>query len=467
VLHDGSSLDLSRVVLELVGQVVGVLRLAVHDLAEHGRQDLGEDGKDVSLEEHSGGEARAQGRAVHHRKTLLGLQLEEAALDSGNLECLGGVDLAAVWGERNKVLTPSDEVGNVGERHKVSGRSDRAAQRQARRDVGVEQLDDRLEDLEADPRVPLEEGVDADEHGRARRLGREDVAVRAGAEGAGVEEPDELPLESAALLGPPVRHGVEAGGDAVAVGAVHHAVHDPVAACLDPTTGRLVQLDPGLASAGGHLRDAEAGALDLHQGLAVLGHHPEDAAEVDGEVLGSGEPRRIARRRTHARARRRESKRRTHHGCCCHRCLKDGRSWSRNGRRLIGPRSRRQGREGGAVPRRDLGRVNRRAHGVLLDPFAGFLPPAPSDLGLGGGATRPGQQRGVLVPLDFATGGGGRARDPRAVGESRRGPRGAGVIRGREGNRGGRGSKRARYPRPLGESRRGRVRACVLSAGGK
>jgi hypothetical protein len=78
------------------------------------------------------------------------------------------------------------------------------------------------------------------------------------------------------------------------------------------------------------------------------------------------------------------------------------------------------------VPRRDLGRVNRRAHGVLLDPFAGFLSPAPSDLGLGGGAARPGQQRGVLVPLDFATGGGDRARDPRAVGELRRGPRGGG-----------------------------------------
>jgi hypothetical protein len=117
------------------------------------------------------------------------------------------------------------------------------------------------------------------------------VAVRAGAEGTGVEEPDELPLESVALLGPPVRRGAEAGGDAVAVGAVHHAVHDPVAACLDPATGELVQLDPGLANAGGHddhLRDAKAGALDLHQGLAVLGHHSEDAAKVDGEVSGSG-----------------------------------------------------------------------------------------------------------------------------------------------------------------------------------
>jgi hypothetical protein len=73
---------------------------------------------------------------------------------------------------------------------------------------------------------------------------------------------------------------------------------------------------------------------------------PDDAAEVDDEVSGSGEPRRTARRRTHARARRRESKRRTHHGRCCHRRLNDGRRWSRNGRRLSGPRSRRQGGRG-------------------------------------------------------------------------------------------------------------------------
>lgn len=66
---------------------------------------------------------------------------------------------------------------------------------------------------------------------------------------------------------------------------------------------------------------------------------PEDAAEVDGDAPGSGEPRRTARRRTHARARRRESTRRTHHGRCCHRRLNDGRRWSRNGRRLIGPRA--------------------------------------------------------------------------------------------------------------------------------
>jgi hypothetical protein len=227
-----------------------------------------------------------------------------------------------------------------------------------------------------------------------------------------------------------------------AVGAVHHAVHDPVAACLDPATGGLVQLDPGLASAGGHgghLRDAEAGALDLHQGLAVLGHHTEDAAEVDDEVSGSGEPRRTARRRTHARARRRESKRHAHHGRRCHQRLNDGRCWSRNDRRLIGPRSRWQGGEGGVAPRQDLGRVNRRAHGVLLDPFSRFLPPAPSDLGLGGGEARRGRSMVCSCPWI-----------------SRREGAVVRVICGRLGNRGVGGGR---------EGNGGGVRACALSAG--
>ncbi|WVZ74538.1 hypothetical protein U9M48_022708 [Paspalum notatum var. saurae] len=305
VLHDCGGLDLSRVVLQLVGQVVGVLGLAVHDLAEHGGQHLGKDGKNVGLEEHRGGKAGAHGRAVHHGKPFLGLQLEEAALDAGDLERLSGVHLGAVRGHRHGVLAPGDEAGNVGERDEVAGRGDRATERQARRDVGVEQLDDGLEDLKADAGVALEECVDADEHGRARRLGGEDVAVGAGAEGAGVEEPDELPLERAALLGPPVRGGAEAGGDAVAVGAVHHAVHDPVAAGLDTAAGGLVQLDAGLAGAGGHgghLGDPEAGALDLHQGLAVLGHHPLHLVEVAAHQLLRSLPpvKRVGARCRHA-----------------------------------------------------------------------------------------------------------------------------------------------------------------------
>jgi hypothetical protein len=50
----------------------------------------------------------------------------------------------------------------------------------------------------------------------------------------------------------------EAGGDAVTVGAVHHAVHDPVAAGLDALACGVIQLHPGLVVASchsGNLRD--------------------------------------------------------------------------------------------------------------------------------------------------------------------------------------------------------------------
>ena len=70
----------------------------------------------------------------------------------------------------------------------VARRGDGAPEREARRDVGVEQRGDRLEDLEADAGVALEQGVDADEHGGARGGRRQPVAVVAGAERAGVEE---------------------------------------------------------------------------------------------------------------------------------------------------------------------------------------------------------------------------------------------------------------------------------------
>ncbi|PUZ40681.1 hypothetical protein GQ55_9G443700 [Panicum hallii var. hallii] len=308
VLHDGGGLDLPGVMLELVREVVGVLGLAVHDLAEHGGQDLGEDGEDVRLKEHRGGESGADGRAVHHGKPFLGLQLEEAALDAGDPERLRGVHLAAVRGHRDGVGAAGDEAGDVGERDEVAGRGDRAPERQARRDVGVEQPDDGLEDLEADPGVALEERVGADEHGGARGLGGEDVAVGARAEGAGVEEADELLLERAALLGAAVGGGAEARGDAVAVGAVGHAGHDPVAAGLDAAAGGVVELDPG-AAAGGHrgdLRDPEAGALDPHHGLAVLRHHPLHLLQVA--------PRQLLRRlppvqRVGARRRRRRAQR--------------------------------------------------------------------------------------------------------------------------------------------------------------
>ncbi|PWS22782.1 hypothetical protein DKP78_16585, partial [Enterococcus faecium] len=70
---------------------------------------------------------------------------------------------------------------------------------------------------------------------------------------------------------------------------VHHAVHDPVAAGLDAAAGGLVELHPGVAGAGGHgghLRDRQAGALDLDQRLAELRHHALHLVEVAAGHLG-------------------------------------------------------------------------------------------------------------------------------------------------------------------------------------
>uniref|UniRef100_J3LEZ0 Uncharacterized protein n=1 Tax=Oryza brachyantha TaxID=4533 RepID=J3LEZ0_ORYBR len=187
VLHDGGGLDRPRVVLQLVGQVVGVLRLAVHHLAEHGGQHLGEDGQDVGVEHHGGRQRGPHGRAIDDGETLLGVQREEPALDAGELERLGGVHLPAVGGDGLRVGAARDEAGDVGQRHQVTGRGDRPAERQARGHAGVEQLGDRLEDLEPDARVPLKERVDAHQHGRPHRLRRQRVPVGAGAEDSGVQ----------------------------------------------------------------------------------------------------------------------------------------------------------------------------------------------------------------------------------------------------------------------------------------
>jgi len=127
---------------------------------------------------------------------------------------------------------------------------------------------------------------------------------------------------------------------------------------------------------------------------------PEDAAEVDGDAPGSGEPRRTARRRTHARARRRESARRTHHGRCCHRRLNDGRRWSRNGRRLIGPRAPLLSPEGQGGRRRAgiWDALTAAPAGCWILSPVSFLLRLQISLGLV--AARPGRQRRVLVLLD-------------------------------------------------------------------
>jgi hypothetical protein len=97
--------------------------------------------------------------------------------------------------------------------------------------------------------------------------------------------PEQLDLERGPVLGAAVRGAAEAGGDAVDVAAVGDAVEDPLAAGLDAGSRLLVQLDGHVGRVlgrghGRHLADAEAGALDLDDGVAELRHHALDLVEV-------------------------------------------------------------------------------------------------------------------------------------------------------------------------------------------
>jgi hypothetical protein len=97
--------------------------------------------------------------------------------------------------------------------------------------------------------------------------------------------PEQLDLERGPVLGAAVGGAAEAGGDAVDVAAVGDAVEDPLAAGLDAGAGLLVELDGDAGRVlgggdGGHLADAEGGALDLHHGLPGLRHHALHLVQV-------------------------------------------------------------------------------------------------------------------------------------------------------------------------------------------
>lgn len=87
---------------ELVGEGVGELRLPEHHVAEEGGEDLGEEGEEVGVVAYVGGHGGADGGAVHQRQAFLGLQLERAGVDAGDLERLRGADLF-----RRRVSTPA------------------------------------------------------------------------------------------------------------------------------------------------------------------------------------------------------------------------------------------------------------------------------------------------------------------------------------------------------------------------
>nr|GMC90490.1 hypothetical protein Ccrd_012103 [Ipomoea batatas] len=75
-----------------------------------------------------------------------------------------------------------------------------------------------------------------------------------------------------AVLGSPVRSGAEAGGDAVAIGAIVHAVHNPVTAGFDAGAGSLGELNfHGIIAGGdsGDLSDGEA-AISQFSGSTLM-----------------------------------------------------------------------------------------------------------------------------------------------------------------------------------------------------
>jgi len=88
--------------------------------------------------------------------------------------------------------------------------------------------------------------------------------------------------------------GTEAGGDTVTVGALVHAVHDPVTAGLDAGPGGLRQLDLEtliVRRNGRDLSDGERLAAEAHGGLAVVGDHALDLVEMGSrERVGRGGP---------------------------------------------------------------------------------------------------------------------------------------------------------------------------------
>nr|GLL24838.1 hypothetical protein Ccrd_012103 [Ipomoea trifida] len=88
--------------------------------------------------------------------------------------------------------------------------------------------------------------------------------------------PDELVLKSMTVLGSPVRGAAEAGGDAVGIGAIDHAVHNPVTAGFDAGAGSLGELHfHGIIAGGdsGNLSDGEGLASELHRRVPELRHH--------------------------------------------------------------------------------------------------------------------------------------------------------------------------------------------------
>lgn len=95
--------------------------------------------------------------------------------------------------------------------------------------------------------------------------------------GEKINLPYELPLQSATFFSPAVGGGAEAGGDAVAISPLIHAVHHPLTAGLNAASRRLRQLHRHAGILGGdrcHLRYRQRLSSQLHHRPPVFFHHP-------------------------------------------------------------------------------------------------------------------------------------------------------------------------------------------------
>ncbi|KAG6552728.1 hypothetical protein Mapa_005675 [Marchantia paleacea] len=222
-------------VLQLVRQVVGEFRLALHGLAEQCRRDFGEEGQHVGVVAGHGGLRSSDGGAVDDCQTLLGLQLE-GLQEADLLQSLGRGQQLAILRDGSGVGATGDQSCNVRQWDQISRRGDGSSQREPRGNVLVQQLLHGLENFPPDAREALHESVGPYQHGGPGGGHREDAGpVR---ENGRIQESDELLLEVDSLVGPPVGGGAEARGDAVGVSSLHHVVRNPVVARVHAVLGR-------------------------------------------------------------------------------------------------------------------------------------------------------------------------------------------------------------------------------------
>ncbi|CAA7401284.1 unnamed protein product [Spirodela intermedia] len=148
-LHDRRRLDLTRVVLQLVGQWVGEFGLPLHGLAEEGRQHHRQERQHVGIEADGGGHRRADSRPINQREPLLCLEFE-GAQDPHALEGLRGCELLAFEGDGPGVVPAGEQACNVGEGDQIAGGGDGSPEGEFGDDVLVHELGHRLQDLPAD-----------------------------------------------------------------------------------------------------------------------------------------------------------------------------------------------------------------------------------------------------------------------------------------------------------------------------